>query len=173
MCGGDNRHQNDPAAGTTTRRFGSHGDAGLSFCGRRYGRGVCGLPSPTPGIRPQPRPRQYVEPNCSGERLSHRDHYEIPHQANHEDVPCEGRYTAPPRAHDAWVPQRPGPVAHLAKMQDFQGEGSDRLDSFFDHVEELADFYRWDGRETCRQARAHLRGTALAYVKQAPFQPRT
>ena len=62
---------------------------------------------------------------------------------------------------------------HLAKMQDFQGEGSDRLDLFFDHVEELADFYRWDGRETCRQARAHLKGTALAYVKRAPFQPST
>ncbi len=57
-------------------------------------------------------------------------------------------------------------------MQDFQGEGSDRLDIFFDHVEELADFYRWGERETCHQARAHLRGTALAYVKQAPFQPR-
>ncbi len=73
--------------------------------------------------------------------------------------------------HDAWVPPRPGPVAHLAKMQDFQGEG-DRLDSFFDHVEELVDFYRWDGRETCHQARAYLRGTMLAYVKRAPFQPR-
>ncbi len=52
-------------------------------------------------------------------------------------------------------------------MQDFQGEGNDRLDSVFDHVEELADFYHWDERET----RAHLRGTALAYVKRAPFQP--
>ncbi len=80
---------------------------------------------------------------------------------------------APPRSHDAWVSQRPRPVAHLAKMQDFQGEGSDRLDSFFDHGEELADLYRWDGRETCRQARSHLRGTALADVKRAPFQPRT
>ncbi len=56
-------------------------------------------------------------------------------------------------------------------MQDFQGEGSDRLDAFYDHVEELADFYHWDERETCRQARAHLRGTALAYVKWAPFRP--
>ncbi len=125
------------------------------------------------GIRPQPRPHQYVEPTRSGERLSHRDQYELPHLANHEDVPYEGRYAAPQRAHDAWVPHHPGTLAHLAKMQDFQGELSDRLDSFFDHVEELADFYRWDGRETSRQARAHLRGTALAYVKRAPFQPRT
>ncbi len=73
----------------------------------------------------------------------------------HEDVPYEGRYAAPPRANDAWVLQRPGPVAYLAKMQDFQGERSDRLDSFFDHVEELADFYQCNGRETCREARAH------------------
>ena len=71
------------------------------------------------GIRPQPRPHQYVEPTRSGERLSRRDQFEMPRQANREDVPYEGRYAAPPRAHDAWVPQRPGPVAHLAKMQDF------------------------------------------------------
>ncbi len=58
-------------------------------------------------------------------------------------------------------------------MQDFQGKGSDRLDAFVNHVEELADFYRWDEWETCHQARAHLRRTALAYVKRAPFQPRS
>ncbi len=80
---------------------------------------------------------------------------------------------APEPTHDAWAPPRPGPVVHLAKMQDFQGKGSDRLDAFFDHVEELAEFYRWDRRETCRQARAHMRGIVLAYVKRAPFQPRT
>ncbi len=135
--------------------------------------GFVGYPPLPRGIRPQPLPRQYVEPNRSGEDLSHRDQYEMPRQANREDVPHEGRYVAPQHAHGAWVLQRPGPVAHLAKMQDFQGEVSDQLDSFFDHVEKLADFYCWDGRETCRQARAHLRGTALAYVKRAPFQPRT
>ncbi len=135
--------------------------------------GFVGYSALPQGIRPQPRPHQYVEPTRSGERLSQRDQFEMPRQANHEDVPYVGRYAAPPRAQDAWVPQLPGPVEHLAKMQDFQEQGSDRLDSFFDHVEELADFYRWDGRETYRQARAHLRGTALAYVKRAPFQPRT
>ncbi len=131
------------------------------------------LPSPTlpRGIKPQPIPRCYVEPN--GERLSRRDWYELPRQATREGVPREDRYVAPQPSHDAWVPPSPGPVAHLAKMQDFQGEGSDRLDTFFDHVEELVVFYRWDGRETCRQARAHLRGIALAYVKRAPFQPRS
>ncbi len=141
--------------------------------GEDVDEGFVGYSALPQGIRPQPRPHQYVEPARSGEKLSRRDQYELPRQANHEDMPYEGRYAVPLRARDAWVPQRPGPVAHLAKMQDFQGEGSDRLDSFFDHVEELADFYRWDGRETCRQARAHLRGTALAYVKRAPFQPRT
>ncbi len=135
--------------------------------------GFVGYPSLPQGIRPQPRPHQYMGPNRSGERLSCRDHYEMPRQANHEDVPYEGRYAAPPCVHDAWVAQRPGPIVHLAKMQDFQAEGNDRLDSFFNHVEELADFYRWDGRETCHQARAHLRGTLLSYVKRAPFQPRT
>ncbi len=106
--------------------------------------GFVGYPPLPRGIRSQPLPRQYVGPNRSGERLSCRDQYEMPRQANHEDVPYEGRYAAPPRAHDAWVPPHPGPVAHLAKMQDFKGEGSDRLDSFFDHVEELANLYRWD-----------------------------
>ena len=103
--------------------------------------GFVGYPPLPREIRPQPLPHQYVGPNRSRELLSCRDQYEMPHQANHEDVPYEGRYAAPPRAHDAWGPPRPGPVAHLAKMQDFQGEGSDRLDSFFDHVEELANFY--------------------------------
>ncbi len=117
--------------------------------------GFVGYSALLQGIRPQPQPHQYVEPPRSEEWLSRRDQYELPRQVNREYVPYEGRYAAPPRAHDAWVPHRPGPVAHLAKMQDFQGEGSDRLDSFFDHVKALADFYRWDGRETCRQTRAH------------------
>ncbi len=59
------------------------------------------------GIRPQPRPHQYVEPTRSGERLSRRDQFEMPRQANREDVPYEGRYAAPQRAQDAWVPPRP------------------------------------------------------------------
>ena len=81
--------------------------------------GFIGYPPLPQGIRPQPQPRQPLEPIRSGERLSRRDLFEMPRQANREDVPYEGRYAAPPRAHDAWVPQRPGPVAHLAKMQDF------------------------------------------------------
>ena len=95
------------------------------------------------------------------------------YRAPRECEPPVARYEAPQHFDGAYVPARANPVAHLAKMQDFQGEGSDRLDSFFDHVEELVDFYRWDKREMCQQARAHLRGTALAYVKHAPFQPRS
>ncbi len=44
---------------------------------------------------------------------------------------------------------------------------------FTDHIDELSLFYHWDKQETCRQARAHLRGTALAYVRHTPFAPRT
>ncbi len=44
--------------------------------------GFVGYPSLPQVIRPQPRPSQYVEPNRSGERLSCRDQYEMPHQAN-------------------------------------------------------------------------------------------
>ena len=67
--------------------------------------GFVGYPPLSRGIRPQPSPRQYVTPNRSGERLSDRDHYEMPRQANHEDVPYEGRYAATQRAHDACMPQ--------------------------------------------------------------------
>ncbi len=97
--------------------------------------GFVGYPPLPRGIRPQTLPHQYAGPNHSGEWLSRRDQYEMPRQANHEDVPYEGRYAAPPHAHDALVLLRPGPVAHLAKMQDFQGEGSDRLDSFCDGMD--------------------------------------
>ncbi len=62
-------------------------------------------------------------------------------------------------------------IAHIAKMQDFQG--GDRLDTFFDHIKEVADFYRRNEPETWRQARAHLLGMALAYMNRAPFQSQT
>ena len=58
-------------------------------------------------------------------------------------------------------------------MQNFQGDGSVALDMFCDQVDELSQFYHWDEQETCRQARAHLRGTAVAYVRHAPFPPHT
>ncbi len=58
-------------------------------------------------------------------------------------------------------------------MQDFKGDGSVTLDMFSDQVNELSRFYHWDEQETCRQARAHLRGTTLAYVRRAPFPLRS
>ena len=58
-------------------------------------------------------------------------------------------------------------------MNVFKGEGNDQLDTFYDQVDEFAAFFHWNERETYRQAGAHLRGTALAYVKRAPFEPRS
>ncbi len=58
-------------------------------------------------------------------------------------------------------------------MQDIQGDGSVTLAMFSDQVDELSRFYHWDEQETWRQARAHLRGTALAYVRHALFPPCT
>ncbi len=61
----------------------------------------------------------------------------------------------------------------LAKLDTFKGENGERLDDFVYQVEEYATFHAWDQIETCRQARTHLRGVALAYVRHAPLPPRT
>ena len=50
----------------------------------------------------------------------------------------------------------------LAKLDVFKGE----------KVEEFATFHEWDPMETCRQARTHLRGVALAYIRRTPLPPR-
>ncbi len=104
----------------------------------------------------QPQPPHYGDIDHRGERRSRRDRYEMLYRAPHECEPPVVRYEAPQHFEGAYVPARANSVAHCAKMQDFQGEGNDRLHSFFHHVEELADFYRWDERERCHQARAHL-----------------
>ncbi len=71
-------------------------------------------------------------------------------------VPVGRRYTA-----------RPGqPVQHrLAKLDVFKGEIGEKLDEF-------ATFHEWDPMETCRQARTHLRGVGLAYIRRTPLPPR-
>ncbi len=46
------------------------------------------------------------------------------------------------------------------------------MEGFFDQVEKFMAFYRRDEQETCRQARAHLKNTALSYLKRVPFTPR-
>ena len=69
-------------------------------------------------------------------------------------------------------PVRTYPQVRLAQMQDFQGDGNVMFNMFSDQVDELSRFYHWDEQETCRQARAHLSGTMIAYVRCAPFPPR-
>ncbi len=62
---------------------------------------------------------------------------------------------------------------HVAKLDTFKGENGERLDDFVYQVEEFATFHAWDQVETCRQARTHLRGVALAYICRAPLPPHT
>ena len=57
-------------------------------------------------------------------------------------------------------------------MDVFKGEIGEKLDDFIFQVEEFATFHEWDPMETCRQARTHLRGVALAYIRQTPLPPR-
>ncbi len=124
---------------------------------------------------PQPsspvRQRFHAIPIARGERMSRRDRYDGFDRANPEFFPQPAREYAPLEPANRIMPNRPVPIACLAKMDVFKGEENDQLDTFFDQVEEFAAFFHWDERETCRQARAHLRGTALAYVKRAPFPP--
>ncbi len=54
-------------------------------------------------------------------------------------------------------------------MDVFKGEIGERLDDFVYQVEEFAAFHTWDPIETCRQARTHLRGVALAYIRRTPL----
>ena len=69
---------------------------------------------------------------------------------------------------------RPGPLIQhrLAKLDVFKGEFEERLDDFVYQVEEFAAFHAWNPVETCRQARTHLRGIALAYIRHTPLPPR-
>ncbi len=61
------------------------------------------------------------------------------------------------------------PVQHcLAKLNTFKGQNGERLDDFVYQVEEFATFHAWDQVETCRQARTHLSGVVLAYIRHAP-----
>ncbi len=75
------------------------------------------------------------------------------------------------------VPRTPNhtraPVQHrLTKLDTFKGENGERIDDFMYKVEEFAAFHAWDQLETCRQARTHLRGVALAYIHPTPLPPR-
>ena len=57
----------------------------------------------------------------------------------------------------------------LAKLDVFKGEIGEQLDDFIYQVEEIATFHEWDPMETCKPARTHLRGVALAYIRRTPL----
>ncbi len=71
------------------------------------------------------------------------------------------------------LPTRPSPLVQhrLAKLV-FKGENGERLDDFVYQVEKFAAFHTWDLVETCRQARTHFRGVALANICRTPLPPR-
>ena len=82
------------------------------------------------------------------------------------------RMAAGPR-HTARPSPPPSPMQHrLAKLDVFKGEIGEKLDDFIHQVEEFATFHAWDLVETCRQARTHLRGVALAYIRRTLLPPR-
>ncbi len=82
----------------------------------------------------------------------------------------EDHYRAAPRPR---TPSGTGaPVQHhLGKLDTFKGEIGERLDDFVYQVEEFAAFHPWDPVEMCRQARTHLRGVVLAYIRRPPLPP--
>ncbi len=91
----------------------------------------------------------------------------------HRETPVyEDHYRAAPTPR---TPNRVGiPVQpRLAKLDTFKGENGERLDDFLYQVEEFATFHAWDQIGTCRQARTHLRGVVLAYIRRSPLPPRT
>ncbi len=64
----------------------------------------------------------------------------------------------------------PSPMQHqLTKLDVLKGEIGEKLDDFIYQVEEFAAFHVWDPVEACRQARTHLRGVALSYIRQFPL----
>ena len=59
----------------------------------------------------------------------------------------------------------------LAKLDVFKGEIGEKLADFIYQVEVFRTFHEWDPMETCRQARTHLRGVVLAYIRRTPLPP--
>ncbi len=112
-------------------------------------------------------------PRGCQERLSRRDWYETSARPAPAPLRRQEEFGVPRQPLVDWGPARPYPQVCLAQMQDFQGDGSVTLNMFSNQVDELSRFYHWDEQETCHQARAHLRGTVLAYVRHAPFPPCT
>ncbi len=112
------------------------------------GRRPLDIGVPRPARRPDVRPAAPIPRQRPREMLFDDDPY---------GVPVGPRYTTCP-AH--LVQHR------LAKLDVFKGEIGEKLDDFIFQVEEFATFHEWDPMETCRQARTHLRGVALAYIRR-------
>ncbi len=92
-------------------------------------------------------------------------------QPPHLEAPFYDEYYG---ARPKMPPQQGNPAQHcLAKLDTFSGENGKRFDEFVYQVEEFADFHDWDPIETCRQARTHLRGVVLAYIRHTQLPPRT
>ncbi len=172
--GHSNNHQNPTSMGPYF-----HASEGVNGRPKDFKRPFCDayeIEDPTDEEhRPELPVRQglCLVPIPRGECLSRSNRYDgvdrgIPNLLPHsdgDDVPLDP-------AADRVMPHRPAPIARLAKIDAFKGEGNGQLDTFFDQEEEFAAFFHWGEHEPCREARAHLRGTALAYVKRAPFLPR-
>ncbi len=95
----------------------------------------------------------------------------IPRQRHREMLLDDDPYGVPVGPHYTARPALP--VQHrLAKLDVFKGEIGEKLDDFIHQVEEFATFHEWDPMETCRQARTHLRGVTLAYIRRTPLPPR-
>ena len=121
------------------------------------GRRPLDMGIPRPARRPDVRPAAPIPRQRPREMLFDDDPYGVPMGTRHRARP------APPPP-----PTPPHPVQHrLAKLDMFKGEIGEKLDDFIFPVEEFATFHEWDPMETCRQARTHLRGMALAYIRPA------
>ncbi len=95
----------------------------------------------------------------------------IPRQRHREMLLDDDPYGVPMGpGHTARPAPPPFPMQHrLAKLDVFKREIGEKLDDFIFQVEEFVTFHEWAPMETCRQARTHLRGVALAYIRQTPL----
>ncbi len=90
----------------------------------------------------------------------------------HVDVPLYDDYYRVPAGPRPTVRLGP-PIQHrLAKLGVFKGEIGERLDDFVYQMEKFAAFHAWNPVATWRQARTHLRGVALAYIRRTPLSQR-
>ncbi len=116
--------------------------------------------------RPDARPAMHI---C----LDAQPDSPIPRQRHRETLLDDDLYAMPvgPRYAARPAPPPPPMQHRLAKLDVFKGEIGEKLDDFIYQVEEFATFHEWDPMKTCRQARTHLRGVVLAYIRRTPLPP--